>query len=161
MTRAGSARWSAPSSQPPIAPAPGLAGGTPLSFPIMLLGLAIRDLVLIDRLDLSFGPGLCVLTGEAGAGKSILLDALGLTLGLRAESGLVRAGAAQAIATAEFALPDRHPARDLLREAGFDATSDRLVLRRVVQADGRSRAFIDDQPASIGLLARVGDCLVE
>ncbi|HEY5209967.1 MAG TPA: DNA repair protein RecN [Stellaceae bacterium] len=127
----------------------------------MLLGLAIRDLVLIDRLDLSFGPGLCVLTGETGAGKSILLDALGLTLGLRAESGLVRAGAAQAIATAEFALPDRHPARDLLREAGFDATSDRLVLRRVVQADGRSRAFIDDQPASIGLLARVGDCLVE
>jgi DNA repair protein RecN (Recombination protein N) len=127
----------------------------------MLLGLAIRDLVLIDRLDLSFGPGLCVLTGETGAGKSILLDALGLALGLRAESGLVRVGAVQAVATAEFALADRHPVRDVLREAGFEAGSDRLVLRRIVGADGRSRAFIDDQPASIGLLGRVGDCLVE
>jgi len=127
----------------------------------MLLGLAIRDLVLIDRLDLAFGPGLCVLSGETGAGKSILLDALGLALGLRAESGLVRAGAAQAVATAEFALADRHPARAVLAEAGFDGGSDRLVLRRVVGADGRSRAFIDDQPASIGLLARIGDMMVE
>jgi DNA repair protein RecN (Recombination protein N) len=127
----------------------------------MLLGLAIRDLVLIDRLDLSFGPGLCVLTGETGAGKSILLDALGLALGLRAESGLVRVGAAQAIATAEFALAPEHPVRAILREAGFEAGSDRLVLRRIVGADGRSRAFIDDEPASIGLLGRVGDCLVE
>jgi DNA repair protein RecN (Recombination protein N) len=127
----------------------------------MLLGLAIRDLVLIDRLDLSFGPGLCVLTGETGAGKSILLDALGLTLGLRAESGLVRGGATQAVATAEFALAGDHPARAILSEAGFEAGSDRLVLRRIVSADGRSRAFIDDEPASIGLLSRVGDCLVE
>jgi len=127
----------------------------------MLLGLAIRDLVLIDRLDLAFGPGLCVLSGETGAGKSILLDALGLALGLRAESGLVRTGATQAVATAEFALPDRHPARAVLAEAGFDSGSDRLVLRRVVGADGRSRAFIDDQPASIGLLARIGDMMVE
>ena len=127
----------------------------------MLLGLAIRDLVLIDRLDLAFGPGLCVLSGETGAGKSILLDALGLALGLRAESGLVRTGATQAVATAEFALPDRHPARAMLAEAGFDSGSDRLVLRRVVGADGRSRAFIDDQPASIGLLARIGDMMVE
>jgi DNA repair protein RecN (Recombination protein N) len=117
--------------------------------------------VLIDRLDLAFGPGLCVLSGETGAGKSILLDALGLALGLRAESGLVRAGAAQAVATAEFALADRHPARAVLAEAGFDGGSDRLVLRRVVGADGRSRAFIDDQPASIGLLARIGDMMVE
>jgi DNA repair protein RecN (Recombination protein N) len=127
----------------------------------MLLGLAIRDLVLIDRLDLSFGPGLCVLSGETGAGKSILLDALGLALGLRAESGLVRAGAAQAVATAEFTLDADHPVRAVLDEAGFEAGSDRLVLRRVVGVDGRSRAFIDDQPASVGLLSRVGDLLVE
>jgi DNA repair protein RecN (Recombination protein N) len=127
----------------------------------MLLGLAIRDLVLIDRLDLSFGPGLCVLSGETGAGKSILLDALGLALGLRAESGLVRAGAAQAVATAEFVLADDHPARGVLNEAGFEAGSDRLVLRRVVSADGRSRAFIDDQPASVGLLGQIGDLMVE
>jgi DNA repair protein RecN (Recombination protein N) len=127
----------------------------------MLLGLAIRDLVLIDRLDLSFGPGLCVLSGETGAGKSILLDALGLALGLRAESGLVRVGAAQAVATAEFALDEDDPVRAVLADSGFEAGSDRLVLRRVVGADGRSRAFIDDQPASVGLLSRVGDMLVE
>src|SRR5690348_363137 len=83
----------------------------------MLLGLTIRDVVLIDRLDLAFHAGLCVLTGETGAGKSILLDALGLALGMRAESGLVRHGAEQAVVTAEFALPRRHPARQLLDEA--------------------------------------------
>ncbi len=127
----------------------------------MLLGLTIRDVVLIDRLDLAFHPGLCVLTGETGAGKSILLDALGLTLGVRAESGLVRHGAEQAVATAEFTLSRDHPARRLLAEAGFAAESDSLVLRRVVNADGRSRAFIDDQPASVGLLRQLGDLLVE
>jgi DNA repair protein RecN (Recombination protein N) len=127
----------------------------------MLLSLAIRDLVLIDRLDLDFGPGLCVLSGETGAGKSILLDALGLALGLRAESGVVRAGAAQAAATAEFALDADHPARRMLEEAGFDAGSERLVLRRVIGADGRSRGFIDDQLTSIGLMSRIGQTLVE
>ncbi len=127
----------------------------------MLLNLAIRDVVLIDRLDLAFRDGLCVLTGETGAGKSILLDALGLALGMRAESGLVRAGAAQAVATAEFALGPDHPVKALLGEAGFDDVGERLVLRRVVGADGRSRAFIDDQPASVGLLSRIGERLVE
>jgi DNA repair protein RecN (Recombination protein N) len=127
----------------------------------MLQSLAIRDLVLIDRLDLALEPGLCVLTGETGAGKSILLDALGLALGFRAESGLVRRGAAQAVATAEFALPPDHPVREVLGEAGLDGQAERLVLRRIVGAEGRSRAFIDDQPASIGLLARVGARLVE
>jgi DNA repair protein RecN (Recombination protein N) len=127
----------------------------------MLLGLTIRDVVLIDRLDLAFHAGLCVLTGETGAGKSILLDALGLALGMRAESGLVRHGAEQAVVTAEFALPGRHPARHLLGEAGFAVDGDSLVVRRAVAADGRSRAFIDDQPASVGLLKQLGELLVE
>jgi DNA repair protein RecN (Recombination protein N) len=127
----------------------------------MLLSLAIRDLVLIDRLHLNFGPGLCVLSGETGAGKSILLDALGLALGLRAESGMVRAGAAEAVATAEFALDPDHPAHRILDEAGFDTGNDGLVLRRVIGTDGRSRAFIDDQLTSIGLLSRIGQTLVE
>ncbi len=127
----------------------------------MLLALTIRDVVLIDRLELSFRAGLCVLTGETGAGKSILLDALGLALGVRAESGLVRAGAEQAVVSAEFALAPRHPVRALLAEAGIACDGDTLVLRRIVNADGRSRALIDDQPASIGLLRQVGERLVE
>jgi DNA repair protein RecN (Recombination protein N) len=126
----------------------------------MLLGLAIRDVVVIDRLDLAFRPGLCVLTGETGAGKSILLDALGLALGMRAESGLVRPGADQASVSAEFDLPGKHPGRRLLAEAGF-AAEDVIVLRRVLNSDGRSRAFIDDQPASIGLLRQLGETLIE
>jgi DNA repair protein RecN (Recombination protein N) len=127
----------------------------------MLLGLAIRDVVLIDRLDLAFRSGLCVLTGETGAGKSILLDALGLALGERAESGLVRAGAEQAVVSAEFAVARNHPARRLIAEAGLASDGDTLVLRRIVGADGRSRAFIDDQPATVGLLRQVGETLVE
>ncbi|HEY1504175.1 MAG TPA: DNA repair protein RecN [Stellaceae bacterium] len=127
----------------------------------MLLGLSIRDVVLIDKLDLAFRPGLCVLTGETGAGKSILLDALGLALGMRAEASLVRPGAAQAMVTAEFDLPADHPARRLLDEAGIAAENDIVMLRRVVGNDGRSRAFIDDQPASIGLLRQLGEVAVE
>src|SRR5215472_10767607 len=86
----------------------------------MLLGLTIRDVVLIDRLSLAFRPGLCVLTGETGAGKSILLDALGLALGRRAEAGLVRTGAKEAAVSAEFAVGRNHPAHAILREAGLD-----------------------------------------
>ncbi len=127
----------------------------------MLLGLSIRDVVLIDRLDLAFRPGLCVLTGETGAGKSILLDALGLALGVRAESGLVRHGAEQASVSAEFDLAHEHPARLLLDEAGIVSENDIVVLRRVLNADGRSRAFVNDQPASIGLLRKLGEMLVE
>jgi DNA repair protein RecN (Recombination protein N) len=129
----------------------------------MLLGLTIRDFVLIERLDLTFSAGLCVLTGETGAGKSILLDALGLALGARAESGLVRRGAAQAVVTAEFAPPPDHPVWSLLSEHGLEAAPDggTLVLRRVLGADGRTRAFIDDAPASVGLLRQVGETLVE
>lgn len=128
----------------------------------MLQSLSIRDVVLIERLDLAFHPGLCVLTGETGAGKSILLDALGLGLGERADAGLVRHGAAQASVTAAFAFADGHPALALLAEQGIEDEGDgALILRRVVGADGRSRAFINDQPVSVALLRQVGDACVE
>jgi DNA repair protein RecN (Recombination protein N) len=126
----------------------------------MLLGLTIRDVVLIDRLDLAFAPGLSVLTGETGAGKSILLDALGLALGGRGDSGLVRSGATQAVVGAEFDLAAGHPAFGILDEQGIDP-GDTLLVRRVLGADGRSRAFVNDQPASIGLLKQLGETLVE
>jgi DNA repair protein RecN (Recombination protein N) len=128
----------------------------------MLLGLTIRDVVLIDRLSLAFRPGLCVLTGETGAGKSILLDALGLALGRRADTGLVRPGAEQAAVTAEFAVEPDHPAAAILRAAGIAADlAGAIVLRRIIGADGRSRAFVNDEPASVGLLRELGDSLVE
>jgi len=126
----------------------------------MLTALSIRDVVLIDRLDLSFGPGLTVLTGETGAGKSILLDSLGLALGVRAESGLVRAGCEQASVAACFTLSRDHPVLALLNEQGLEA-EDEIVLRRVLTKDGRSRAFVNDQPAGIALLRRIGALLVE
>ena len=126
----------------------------------MLTALSIRDVVLIERLDLGFGPGLTVLTGETGAGKSILLDSLGLALGERAESGLVRVGAEQATVAAEFAPPPAHPAFALLAEQGIEA-DDGIVLRRVLSRDGRSRAFVNDAPVGAGLLRRVGALLVE
>jgi DNA repair protein RecN (Recombination protein N) len=126
----------------------------------MLVGLSIRDVVLIDRLELSFHSGLCVLTGETGAGKSILLDALGLALGARAEAALVRHGSAQASVAAAFELPPGHPALGTLAEHGL-AQDEPLLLRRVLAADGRSRAFINDQPVSVGLLRAVGESLVE
>ena len=126
----------------------------------MLTSIAIRDVVLIERLDLAFGSGLTVLTGETGAGKSILLDSLGLALGQRAESGLVRAGQPQASVAAAFHVPDSHPARAMLTEGGLEA-EDEIVLRRVVTADGRSRAFVNDQPVGLALLRRLGATLVE
>ena len=134
----------------------------------MLHGLSIRDVVLIERLDLGFrGPapknsgGLVVLTGETGAGKSILLDALGLALGGRAESGLVRPGAAQAVVSAAFSVAPDHPAVALLGEQGLEDPGGDIVLRRVLGSDGRSRAFVNDQPVSVGLLRQLGECLVE
>src|SRR5260221_7092389 len=128
----------------------------------MLLGLTIRDVVLIDRLSLAFRPGLCVLTGETGAGKSILLDALGLALGRRADGDLVRPGAEQAAVAAEFVVEHDHPAAAILGEAGLSADlAGTIVLRRLVGADGKSRAFVNDEPASVGLLRALGDSLVE
>jgi DNA repair protein RecN (Recombination protein N) len=128
--------------------------------PGMLAHLSIRDIVLIERLDIDFGAGLSVLTGETGAGKSILLDALSLALGGRGDAGLVRSSAQQGSITAIFDVPINHPAREMLRENGFDDEGD-LVLRRIQNADGRSRVFVNDQPASVTLLRTLGRALVE
>ena len=128
----------------------------------MLLALTIRDVVLIDRLSLALRPGLCVLTGETGAGKSILLDALGLALGRRADAALVRPGAEQAAVTAEFVVEADHPAAAILAAAGIAPDlSGTIIVRRVLGADGRSRAFVNDEPASVALLRDLGDSLVE
>ncbi|HMI20031.1 MAG TPA: DNA repair protein RecN [Sphingomonas sp.] len=128
----------------------------------MLTGLAIRDVVLIEALDLEFGSGLGVLTGETGAGKSILLDALGLALGVRADTGLVRQGAVQASVAATFELPVGHATLALLAENDLAIEAgEPLVIRRSVRADGGSRAFVNDQPASAGLLRTLGAALVE
>ncbi|HMC92040.1 MAG TPA: AAA family ATPase, partial [Allosphingosinicella sp.] len=128
----------------------------------MLTSLSIRDVVLIESLDLEFGPGLGVLTGETGAGKSILLDALGLALGARADSGLVRQGQAQAVVSVSFDLTAAHPARALLADNGLDSEpGEPLVIRRIVKADGGSRALVNDQSASVALLRDLGALLVE
>lgn len=126
----------------------------------MLVSLSIRDIVLIDRLDLTLSPGLCALTGETGAGKSILLDALGLALGARSDRGLVRRGAERGSVSAVFALVAPEPVHALLDEHGLP-TEDEVVLRRVVGADGRSRAFINDQPVGTAMLRTIADLLVE
>lgn len=125
-----------------------------------LVSLTIRDVVLIDRLTLGFRPGLTALTGETGAGKSILLDSLGLALGARGESGLARAGAERAVVVAEFELPEGHPVAALLDEQGLDA-DDRLIVRRQVTPDGRSRAWVNDQPVGVGVLRALGEALAE
>tara|TARA_R110002050_G_scaffold79033_2_gene168897 strand:- start:1484 stop:3181 length:1698 start_codon:yes stop_codon:yes gene_type:complete len=127
----------------------------------MLRRLSIRNVVLIDKLDLDFHEGLSVLTGETGAGKSILLDSLGLALGARADSGLVRHGTDKASVTATFTLPAGHPVFGLLHQQDIDIEDDDLVVRRVVTADGRSRAYINDQSVSIGVLRDVGNFCVE
>ena len=126
----------------------------------MLAGLSIRNVVLIEQLSLGFAEGLSALTGETGAGKSILLDALGLALGGRSDAGLVRHGAEAATVSADFQLDDGHPVKALLAEQDLPI-DDMLVLRRSVGADGRSRAYVNDQPVSIGLLRQIGAGLVE
>src|SRR6201996_714193 len=126
----------------------------------MLARLSIRDIVLIERLDIEFSRGLAVLTGETGAGKSILLDAFALALGGRGDAGLVRHGAEQGQVTATFEVPKGHPAAHLLAENGLDDTGE-MILRRVQFADGRTRAFINDQSISVQTLKSLGSVLVE
>ncbi len=127
----------------------------------MLIRLSIRDVVLIEKLDLSLADGLTVLTGETGAGKSILLDSLGLALGYRSEVRLIRPGADKSIVSAAFDVPETHPAHALAADSGIESDGAEIILRRVLGQDGRTRAFINDQPVSIGLLKKVGETLVE
>lgn len=126
----------------------------------MLRGLDIADMLIVDRLSLEFQPGLNVLTGETGAGKSILLDALGFVLGWRGRADLVRQGAQQGEVTAWFDLPPEHPARHVLEEAGLPV-EDELILRRVNTADGRKTAWVNDRRASGEVLRTLSDTLVE
>jgi DNA repair protein RecN (Recombination protein N) len=126
----------------------------------MLAHLSIRDIVLIEKLEIDFARGLTVLTGETGAGKSILLDALSLALGARGDAGLVRHGAGQGHITAVFDLAPGHPARAVLFENAIEDDGD-IILRRVQNADGKSRVFVNDQPASVALLRELGAALVE
>ncbi len=126
----------------------------------MLRGLDIRDMLIIDRLELDFQNGLNVLTGETGAGKSILLDSLGFVLGWRGRAELVRAGADQGEVTAWFDLPEDHPAQTVLIDAGWDPT-DELILRRVNSKDGRKTAYVNDRRASGEVLRRLSETLVE
>lgn len=126
----------------------------------MLTRLEIRNVVLIDHLMLDVSAGLSVLTGETGAGKSILLDALGLIRGDRADTGLIRKGETQASVTAAFDVPETHAVFDVLRDQGFDIEVP-LVLRRVLGADGKSRAFINDQMVSVSLMKTIGQMLID
>ncbi|MGB6229131.1 MAG: AAA family ATPase, partial [Litorimonas sp.] len=128
----------------------------------MLSGLSVRNVVLIESLDLDFSRGLTALTGETGAGKSILLDALGMAAGARSDRGLVRAGTDKASTTASFTLRDGHPIWALLSDQDIEGdASEDLRLRRVVAADGRSRAYVNDQPVGVKVLSRIGTMLLE
>ena len=128
----------------------------------MLAALSIRDVVLIEALELEFGNGLNVVTGETGAGKSILLDGLGLALGQRGDAGLVRQGAAELSVSASFELSGGHPVHTRLDENGIAGDpGEPVILRRVVKADGGSRAFVNDRPVSAGLLREIGGLIVE
>ncbi|TCT43161.1 DNA repair protein RecN [Martelella mediterranea] len=126
----------------------------------MIVQLSIRDIVLIERLELHLGGGLSVLTGETGAGKSILLDSLSLALGARGDGGLVRHGQDSGQVIAVFDVPMNHPARLFLRESGLDDEGD-LIFRRMQSADGRTRAFINDQSVSVQMMKQAGRMLVE
>src|SRR5690606_22809965 len=126
----------------------------------MLSALSVRNIVLIDQLDLALDTGMTVLTGETGAGKSILLDALTLALGGRGDAALVRQGQESGQVVAVLELAAGHPARALLRENSIPDDED-VILRRVQFADGRTRAFINDQPVSASLLQKVGSQVVE
>src|ERR1700687_2485334 len=142
----------------------GCRRSTTRSFPpergAMLARLSIRDVVLIDQLDLEFSAGFTILTGETGAGKSILLDALSLALGARDDGGLFRHGAAQGQVTAVFDLPAGHAAHALLEGQDIEI-GDELILRRVQLADGRTRAYVNDRSVSAQALRGLASALVE
>lgn len=130
----------------------------------MLMGLSIRDVVLIEALDLQFHEGFSALTGETGAGKSILLDSLSLALGMRGDTSLIRRGAEQAVVSAEFDLSSlscSHPLFVLLEEQGFDVKDSPLILRRILHHNNKSRALLNDHPVSIGLLREIGQLILE
>jgi DNA repair protein RecN (Recombination protein N) len=131
----------------------------------MLASLSIRDIVLIEKMTLTFEGGLCTLTGETGAGKSILLDALGLALGARAEARLIRRGSQQAVVAAGFEVEPDDPLIEALETQGVDLSDvrhgDLLILKRTLSSDGRSRAFVNDQPVSASMLRELGDRFVE
>src|ERR1700756_5756333 len=127
----------------------------------MLARLSIRDIVLIDRLDIDFGAGLATLTGETGAGKSILLDAFALALGARGDTAMVREGAEHGQVIAAFDLAQHHPARRLIAENDLGGEDELLIVRRVQFADARTRAFVNDQPVSVQVLRALGAALVE
>src|SRR5258708_5710832 len=128
----------------------------------MLASLTVRDIVLIERAELHFAPGLNVLTGETGAGKSILLDALGLAAGERgAGRTIIRGGAEQGAVSAIFDVEPGHPACVLLKASELGGNSGEIILRRTVSADGRSRAFVNDSPVGIGLAPGIGAALLE
>ncbi len=126
----------------------------------MLVNLSIRNIVLIEQLDLALEQGLCVLTGETGAGKSILLDALGFALGERGNVRLLRHGAKQGVVSAEFDIQGNDAVANLLEEQGIEHEST-LILRRIIMEDGKSKAFLNDMPVSVNLLKQVGEQLVE
>ena len=130
----------------------------------MLIQLSIRNVVLIEKLDLTFDQGLTVFTGETGAGKSILLDSLALTLGERASSSLIRAGSNQASVTACFEIEKTHPVYQQLQLQGYEIpeiTDQPLVIRRTISQDGRSRAYVNDQLISLNFLREIGQLLIE
>ena len=126
----------------------------------MLVNLSIRNIVLIEKLDLTWRAGLCTLTGETGAGKSILLDALALATGARGDAGLVRSGAEQGTVTAAFDIPEDKLVTRIMEDNDLPCEGQ-IILRRVQSKDGRSRAFINDAPVSVNLLKTIGSALVE
>lgn len=127
----------------------------------MLTALHIQNFLLIERLTLSLKPGLTALTGETGAGKSILLDALGLAAGGRAERGAIRQGAEEGVVAATFEPDAAHPVWRMLEENGLVNDEDQVILKRVASRDGKSRAFINDQPVSVAFLREIGEALLE
>lgn len=127
----------------------------------MIVSLAIRDIVLIDRLQMDFEDGLCVLSGETGAGKSILLSGIGLAIGARSERELIRHGCEQGSVTAELDVNHDHAVWSILDEQAIEYDGNQIILRRVITKDGRSKAFVNDQPVSVTLLRQIGESLIE